>query len=40
MRWVRMAVIDAVDTRLIDHYLLLYWLIELNVLVLSNVSLT
>jgi hypothetical protein len=35
-----MAVIDAVDTRLIDHYLLLYWLIELNVLVLSNVSLT
>jgi hypothetical protein len=30
MRWV-MAVIDAVDTRLIDHYLLLHWLIELNV---------
>jgi hypothetical protein len=23
MRWVRIAVIDAVDTRLINHYLLL-----------------
>lgn len=40
MRWVRMAVIDTDDTRLTDNYLLLYWLIELNVLVLSDVSST